>query len=305
MTVGSVPRRSWPARLWAFARPHTIVGTVVSIVTLWVLAADAAGEVTGLGLLATALVGALATNVHIVGLNQLTDVEIDEVNKPWLPLAAGDLSRGQARAVVTTSAVVAVAAGVLGGPWLLSAYLLGMAVGTAYSARPLRLKRRPAWAAAAISFVRGVVVNVLVYAQLSTAMLGRAQIPARVVVLTAAVVVLGLVIAWLKDVPDAEGDRRHGIATLTLRLGPARVLGLGLAGIAVCELGLVAVAVVGVPGLHGAVLGVGALALLGAALLAARSVDLATPGSFPRFYLRIWRIFYAQYGVLAAAAVLA
>ena len=47
-------------------------------------------------LLAT-LVAALTVNIAIVGVNQITDVEIDRINKPWLPIAAGDLSLGAAR----------------------------------------------------------------------------------------------------------------------------------------------------------------------------------------------------------------
>ncbi|KAG5560972.1 hypothetical protein RHGRI_004107 [Rhododendron griersonianum] len=31
-------------------------------------------------------------NLYAVGLNQLTDVEIDKVNKPYLPLASGEIS---------------------------------------------------------------------------------------------------------------------------------------------------------------------------------------------------------------------
>ena len=38
------------------------------------------------------LVAGLSVNVFIVGINQITDVEIDRVNKPYLPIAAGDLS---------------------------------------------------------------------------------------------------------------------------------------------------------------------------------------------------------------------
>ena len=41
-----------------------------------------------------ALVPSLLINIYIVGLNQLHDVEIDRVNKPYLPLASGDLSVG-------------------------------------------------------------------------------------------------------------------------------------------------------------------------------------------------------------------
>ncbi len=47
-----------------------------------------------------ALVPALLMNVCIVGLNQLYDVEIDRVNKPYLPLASGELSEAQGRRIV-------------------------------------------------------------------------------------------------------------------------------------------------------------------------------------------------------------
>lgn len=35
-------------------------------------------------------------NVSIVGLNQLYDVEIDKINKPYLPLASGEMTQSQA-----------------------------------------------------------------------------------------------------------------------------------------------------------------------------------------------------------------
>ena len=42
-----------------------------------------------------ALVPALLMNVSIVGLNQLYDVEIDKINKPYLPLASGEMTQAQ------------------------------------------------------------------------------------------------------------------------------------------------------------------------------------------------------------------
>ncbi|XP_020976068.1 aromatic prenyltransferase PT2, chloroplastic-like isoform X5 [Arachis ipaensis] len=35
-----------------------------------------------------AMVAALFMNIYIVGLNQLSDIEIDKINKPYLPLAS-------------------------------------------------------------------------------------------------------------------------------------------------------------------------------------------------------------------------
>lgn len=289
----------------AFARPHTVIGTVVSLLALWVLAVDAANAPGTAWTVVNALVGALATNIYIVGLNQLTDVDIDRVNKPCLPLASGDLSVGQGKALVVTSAVVAAVSGVVGGPWLLAAFAAGMAVGTAYSVPPLRLKNHPFWAAASVALVRGVVVNVLVYLHFSTATRGAPSLPPRVQLLAVAIVVLGLVIAWFKDVPDMEGDRRYGVRTLSLQLGPRRVLAIGLGVWGLCQLALVGVAATGLPDLHPGVVVVGSLGLLTTALVAARRVDFEVPRTFVRFYLLIWGIFYAQYAVFAAAGTLA
>ena len=44
-----------------------------------------------------ALVPALLMNISIVGLNQLYDVEIDKINKPYLPLASGEMTPAQVK----------------------------------------------------------------------------------------------------------------------------------------------------------------------------------------------------------------
>jgi hypothetical protein len=48
--------------------------------------------VRALAALLQALVPALLMNICIVGLNQVFDVRIDRVNKPYLPLASGEFS---------------------------------------------------------------------------------------------------------------------------------------------------------------------------------------------------------------------
>lgn len=86
--------------LYRFTRPHTMLGTLVSIVSVSIMAMQSftwtAPAVSGL---LQALVPALLMNVAIVGINQLYDVEIDKVNKPYLPLASGELSMQQGERV--------------------------------------------------------------------------------------------------------------------------------------------------------------------------------------------------------------
>jgi hypothetical protein len=73
-----------------------MLGTFVSIVSVSIMAMHSfswsAAALTGL---AQALVPALLMNVAIVGINQIYDVDIDKVNKPYLPLASGELSMTQ------------------------------------------------------------------------------------------------------------------------------------------------------------------------------------------------------------------
>ena len=97
VTLADVRAATNPALvLWRFSRPHTIIGTALSVVGLYLIAAAESEAGPAYDLLAT-LVAGLTVNIAIVGVNQITDVEIDRINKPWLPIAAGDLSLGAAR----------------------------------------------------------------------------------------------------------------------------------------------------------------------------------------------------------------
>lgn len=295
-----------PRALLAFSRPHTIVGTVLSVSGLYVMA-EAWTQQPGTrpGVLVLALVGALATNVYIVGINQLTDVAIDRVNKPNLPLAAGTLSMPQGRALVAGSAVIALVAGAVGGPYLFAALAIGLVVGSAYSLPPLRLKRFHLAAAAAITVVRAFVVNLLLFAHFHMVLGGSATVPRHVLALTGVVLGLSIVIAWFKDIPDAAGDARHGIRTLTLRLGARRVVTLGLLLLSACYLAVIVGSVTGLSGVHPVVLVAAHAAFLVAIWAAAARVDLQVHASVVRFYLFIWGLFFAEYAAFTAAAALA
>eukprot|EP00639_Heterosigma_akashiwo_P009332 CAMPEP_0194603446 /NCGR_PEP_ID=MMETSP0292-20121207/30252_1 /TAXON_ID=39354 /ORGANISM="Heterosigma akashiwo, Strain CCMP2393" /LENGTH=129 /DNA_ID=CAMNT_0039465885 /DNA_START=460 /DNA_END=845 /DNA_ORIENTATION=+ len=103
-------------------------------------------------------------NLYITGLNQITDVEIDKISKPFLPIPAGRLSKAAATIVVLVSLVAGIALGwadpVFCTP-ALRATLLGSALlGTLYSVPPFRLKRFPLLAALCIIVVRGTLINV-------------------------------------------------------------------------------------------------------------------------------------------------
>jgi homogentisate phytyltransferase/homogentisate geranylgeranyltransferase len=301
--------RSAASVLWRFSRPHTLIATGASILGIYVLAASelpalAVGD--GLGDLGLTLIAGALVNVYIVGLNQLEDIDIDRINKPGLPIAAGDLSISQARGIVAASGAAATVLALTQGWVELVAVVTAMAIGTAYSSPPLRLKRFPALAAASISIVRAVVVNVGVYLHFAASLGGRGEVsalPAPIIALTVFVLPFSLAIAVLKDVPDAKGDRQFGIATFTVRLGRRRAVGIGLAALSAGYIGMAVLGPLTVPEAEPWVLVAGHLLALAVLWGWALRGDLSDHQGLTRFYMRVWLLFFLEYALMPAAVL--
>ncbi|MEZ4519013.1 MAG: homogentisate phytyltransferase [Chloroflexota bacterium] len=284
-----------------FMRPHTIIATTIQVVALFLIASGRQ-ELRFESLLPVALtlLSCLALNVYVVGLNQITDIDIDRVNKPRLPLASQEMSLRQGWIVVVVTGFVAVIGGLVAGPVLLVTVILIMAIGTMYSLPPLRLKRLSVWAAISIALARGVIANVGVALHYDRVFGGLADLTLPTL-LTLAMFFFGfgLVIAIYKDIPDLMGDHLHGIQTFTVRLGPQGALNLGRLILTCAYIGIIAIALSQFPG-------VGSLFLLATQLLAVavfwvacRQVNLQLKSSITHFYLLLWGLFYAQYIVLS------
>jgi homogentisate phytyltransferase/homogentisate geranylgeranyltransferase len=167
-----------------------------------------------------------------------------------------------------------------------------LAIGTAYSSPPFRLKRFPALAAASISLVRAAVVNLGVYLHFASTLGGRpglSELPGPIVALTLFVLPFSFAIAVLKDIPDAEGDRRHRIATFTVRVGPRAAFLMGMTPLAGAYLAMIVAAPLLLDDASAAVLVAGHLAGLAVLLWLALRVDLTDRIAFTRFYLRVGR----------------
>jgi homogentisate phytyltransferase/homogentisate geranylgeranyltransferase len=293
---------------WRFTRPHTVIGTAVSVVGIYVICADALPGVAldgALGNLAWTLLAGFCVNVFIVGLNQLEDIEIDRMNKPFLPLAAGDMTPAAARRIVLVCAVVPVVLGLTQGGVETVAVLAALAVGVAYSSPPLRLKRYPALAALSITAVRSVVVNLGVALHF-TRSLGdeRWFVPGAVWALTLFLIPFAFAIAILKDVPDAAGDRRYRIRTFTLTLGPERVLRIGLAALTLALAGMALAGPVMLADAAPAFLAISQVAALAWLWRLRAATEPADPASFTRFYMGVWRLFFLEYALVPLACLL-
>ncbi|MCD6014635.1 MAG: homogentisate phytyltransferase [Geminicoccaceae bacterium] len=286
--------------LWRFSRPHTIVGTTVSVIALYAIAA-AAGHASGALDLAATLLAAWCVNVAIVGLNQIEDVEIDRVNKPDLPLAAGELSAAAAKLIVGATAVIAATMAITQGPIELAAVLAALFVGAAYSSPPLRLKRFPAVAVISISMVRALAVNLGVYGHFAGSL---DDLPAAIWALTIFVVPFSAAIALLKDVPDIEGDRRYRIRTFSVRLGARRVFAIALGVLCAAYLGMAIPVALELPHISRPLFAIGHLGALAVLLVSARRVDPDDAVGFTRFYMLVWQLFFFEY-VLVGISFLA
>ena len=282
---------------WRFSRPHTIIGTSLSVWAVYCLAWLVADRPTpsvlwlGFGAWGACLLG----NVYIVGLNQLWDVDIDRVNKPHLPLANGDFSLGQGRWIVGLCGFLALAIAVGLGPWLGLTVGISLLIGTAYSVPPLRLKRFSLLAALCILAVRGMVVNLGLFLFFSQGFNQQAQLSPRIWALTVFIVVFSVAIAIFKDVPDMEGDRQFKIQTLTLQVGKDNVFWGTRWLLTLCYLGIILWGILTPVPLNLPIFIGSHLLLLTLLWWRSQDVNLEDKAAIASFYQFIWKLFFLEY----------
>lgn len=289
--------------LWRFSRPHTIVGTTVSLLALWYLAdVFAPDQVADGRAFAKTWLACIGANIFIVGINQLSDVSLDRINKPYLPIAAGEWSPSLGLYVVLFFLGLSLALCVgLESFWLNLTVGLSLLLGVVYSLPPIRLKRFPFWAAFCIVAVRSLIVNLLLFAHLANWQQSIRDLPTAIWLLTAVMFAFSVAIAWFKDLPDLKGDKQYGVHTLPVRIGRRRVL---VYGSMVLIFVLLAAGRYALAQLGNLTLGWGQIAmafpvLFGLQYLSEEHID--DPQRLRRFYLGLWGLFYLIYGLYVLA----
>ena len=102
----------------------------------------------------------LLGNLFIVGINQIYDVDIDVVNKPFLPIAAGRISPSAAWALVLGAGAMGLSlVKAVFNPLIFGLYAFGTTIGALYSVPPFQLKRFPLAAGITIATCRGFLLN--------------------------------------------------------------------------------------------------------------------------------------------------
>jgi len=275
--------------IWKFSRPHTIIGSIVSIVVLFLLQGGRLSE-HFMFLFAT-LLSALGCNICITGLNQIIDVELDKINKPNLPIASGELDIETAKKIVFIAGMIALIVSALLHWVLFLLILVILLLGIAYSVPPIQFKKHHLPAALSITIVRGVLVNIGMAVHFAGLIHGNFVIQPVIFPLTIFISAFSLAIAWYKDLPDRAGDAHFGYKTFPLLYSPKLALYLG----AVFVLSAYAYCIYWCFKASEQLLLYSLIALSIGFLSQVLAVRLNELASIKRFYQLFWVFFFATY----------
>jgi homogentisate phytyltransferase/homogentisate geranylgeranyltransferase len=275
--------------IWKFSRPHTIIGSIVSIVVLFLLQGGRLSE-HFMFLFAT-LLSALGCNICITGLNQIIDVELDKINKPNLPIASGELDMETAKKIVFIAGMIALVVSALLHWVLFLLILVILLLGIAYSIPPIQFKKHHLPAALSITIVRGVLVNIGMAVHFAGLIHGNFVIQPVIYPLTLFISAFSLAIAWYKDLPDRAGDAHFGYKTFPLLYSPKLALYLG----AVIVLSAYAYCIFWCFKASEQLLLYSLIALSIGFLSQVLAVRLNELASIKRFYQLFWVFFFATY----------
>lgn len=303
-------QNSFPSRVarfqdafWRFLRPHTIRGTIIGTTAVVARALLDNSHLIDWGLLPKALRGLLALlcgNGYIVGINQIYDIGIDKVNKPFLPVAAGDLSVPAAWALVVSLALLGITIVAMNfGPLITGLYTFGLFLGAIYSVPPLRLKRFAVAAFLIIATVRGLLLNFGVY-YATRASLGLAYTwSPPILFITSFVTIFATVIAITKDLADVEGDRKFQISTFATKLGVRNITFLGSGLLLLNYFTAIVAAYIFPEVFRKGFMVVGHSLLAGALIYQTWLLDASkyTKEAVAVYYRFIWNLFYAEYAM--------
>ena len=283
---------------WKFSRPHTIIGTSLSVLALYFISLGTTGnEITVINLeqMLAVWLACLCGNIYIVGLNQLYDIEIDRINKPDLPLASGEFSVNQGKVIIAVTGIMAILIAALSGVWLFITVASSVLIGTVYSIPPIRLKQFPFWAAFCILTVRGIIVNIGLFLHYGSKLDRQEVLNPYVWTLTLFILLFTVAIAIFKGVPDREGDKQYNINTLTLVIGKSAVFNLSRGVITVCYFGMILAGLFWLTSLNVSFFITSHIVLLALLWWRSRDVDLSEKSAIADFYQFIWKLFFLEY----------
>ncbi|KAF5185054.1 Homogentisate phytyltransferase 1 protein [Thalictrum thalictroides] len=232
-------------------------------------------------------------NLYSVAINQLFDIELDKVNKPDLPLASGEMSIKTGATIAGFAFSMSIVMGLMiQSPPLMCAILIYFFATSAYSVNLpfLRWKKNAFLATIAIICMRGLGIPVGIFLHVQKYVLGKSICLTRSLTFaTVFISIVMFVVGLLKDIPDLEGDKAHGMKNFAVLLGKERVfwyctylmiIAYGAAVVIGAKSTLMLSKLV-------TVLGYSTLALM--VWLRAQSVDLSNDKSTSSYHFYVWK----------------
>ncbi|XP_042521123.1 coumarin 8-geranyltransferase 1b, chloroplastic-like isoform X2 [Macadamia integrifolia] len=281
---------------YLFCRPYTLIGTVVGILSVSFLPLASIADLSPtffMGLLKALVVG-LLVHIYINGVNQLADVEIDKVNKEFLPLASGDFSNRDVLVMTVLAIILSIGLGFMfKSPALLCVVAVNFLFGTAYSVNLpfLRWKRHPALFIPAQVFWTGLGFQIPYFIHMQKYVLGRSTLMTNSSIFLTTIMCSYCIPAMiLKDIPDTKGDRENGIVTVSTQFGEEKAFSIATK-ILIAVYGLAMVMGASSSLWFGKLIAVfGHLALALAVLYRSQFADPTNPSSAQSFYMFFWKL---------------
>ncbi|XP_019459273.1 PREDICTED: naringenin 8-dimethylallyltransferase 2, chloroplastic-like [Lupinus angustifolius] len=245
------------------------------------------------------LVVSTCMQIFMAGLNQLYDVEIDKINKPYLPLVSGELSFNNGVIIVASSFILGHLFPWIIGSWpLFWSFVFSSSLAIAYCADLPLLRWKRYSALTALNYIIDLAgVKPLGYVlHMQTYVFKRPVTFSRPLIFCMAMSsVFAIIIAIFKDIPDMEGDEKFGIKSLSLHLGQKRVFWICVSllqmayGVAIMMGALSPFLSVKI------VMGLGHSILASLVWYHAKSVDLKSNPAIQSFYTFIWKLLTVEY----------
>ena len=283
--------------LYKFSRPHTIWGSIFSITTLYIIACKGNNLSAYLGYLLLTLIAGVSCNIFIVGLNQIIDIEVDKINKPNLPIAAGTLSLSNAYKIIYTSLIISFIAAAFASYVLLIIIVLCVCIGIAYSVPPIQLKKHHLPAAISITLVRGIIVNIGMLLHFTYLINKNFILNEAIVPLTVFIIAFSIAIAWFKDLADTAGDAKYNFKTFPILYSKKTAIIIGTT-LVVLAYGYT---IFWSSFIHNyTFLTIGQSILFVLFIINVSGIKLTNQLSIQKFYKRFWIFFFAEYILFAA-----
>ena len=288
-----------------FARPKSTTGSVV--MTLSVCLAVIPGTQL-YDALVKILLFASATAFWTIaghGVNQIYDIETDKVNKPNFPLPSGLISLKQAWILSVSAAILgSITAIAILSEYIGLVFVTGMSAATLLYSVPLFRIRKSAYLPkfATIS-IRGIFFPMIAYiGACEIARIGPGS-PEHLIFILIFAILFCVGMNTFEDIPDLEGDRLHGYASIAQHMGPVPTAYICLGAFTLAYIGL-SLCMLSAPQLFSVSLGMlTSIAFLTLFCFRFRRLIGELPHNIMAakpFYRFLWQLYCAQYLLLPA-----